>query len=80
MGHVANSLHQEHESDARHEPPVELADQSLVQRSHLLLAQVSQCFEARLDLLRSDLMILSRDLLELDVSLLLVGYDVSHAV
>ncbi len=71
-------LHQEHESDAWHEPPVKLTDQLLVQSGHLLLAQMSKCLKTGLDLLRSVVVTFNRHFLELDVSLLLVGRDVCH--
>jgi hypothetical protein len=71
-------LHEEHESDAWHKSPVELADQLLVQSCHLLLTQVPERVEARLDLLGSDLGVSLGKLFELDVSLLLVGRDVRH--
>lgn len=71
-------LHQEHEGDTWHKPPVKLANQFLVQRCHLLFAQMSKRFKARLNLLRCDVMRLSSDFLELDVSFLLVGHDVCH--
>lgn len=71
-------LHKKHESDAWHQPPIELADERLVQSCHLLLTQIPERVEARLDLLGGDVEVTLRVLFELDVGLLLLDRDVRH--
>lgn len=47
-------LHQEHDGDRRHEAPVNTTEQTLVERSHLLIIKVSKGFESGLDGRRRD--------------------------
>lgn len=63
-----NLLHQKHDSDARHEPPVDLLNNLSVQSHHLLMAEVLQGVEARLNLRRCDQGTFHSNLAELDVS------------
>jgi hypothetical protein len=78
MGMVGILLHEEHESDTRHESPVQLGDKLLVQSSHLLLTQVSKCFETRLDLLGRNDTILGSNFLEFGISHFLFDDLVYH--
>jgi hypothetical protein len=78
-GVVSVLLHEKHESDAGHESPVQLADEFLVQSSHLLLTQVSKSFETPLDLLGRDDTIFRSDFLELGISHFLFDHLVCHS-
>ena len=46
---VGDLLHEEHESDARHHMPINLLENTLVQRRHLRLREIPQKRESRLD-------------------------------
>jgi hypothetical protein len=75
-----NLLHEKHECNARHQPPVDDLEDSLVQGNHLLFAQIPQRFKTCLYLLRCDRVMdrLRDDFLEVLLGLDIVEIVVGH--
>ena len=65
--------HEEHQTDARHQSPVDFAQNLLVQGRHLLIAQVSQSIETMLYLCWGQRK--HFDLLFCDLLIMLIGLD-----
>jgi hypothetical protein len=63
-------LHEKHECDTWHQPPINLIDKLFVQRCHILIAQITESVKSSLDLLRRDIHEFLNNLLELGVLLL----------
>ena len=51
---MGDILHQKHERDTGHEPPVDLPDDLLVEGGHLFIAEISQFLKSVLDLSRRE--------------------------